>query len=278
MPPVSHLAWATAWVSVRNDRLHLSRSSDVYDLTDEHLGEWGEPPNVEAATCRRTFQTGSEGGISERSGFSNSASHTRSPIAGWVAQLASLPSLCWRPSWYIGAWWFSFRSTDCLRSFRVFWIRSHSPVWETGKRRISWRIHSTNRRTRIPECPFRVRGGSEGFECMPRRSISETQLFLPKNSLVSRWQFRYAIHIFAIRGGSCRSVGGAERDDLIAFGPRAGTIFHQWATHWRTPRAWGSGYYWFLGLVVGDCGARVILKVCIRIFQSSPSRVSIPDQ
>ena len=34
---------------------------------------------------------------------------------------------------------------------------------------------------------------------MPRRSISETQLFLPKNSLVNRRQFRYAIHIFAIR-------------------------------------------------------------------------------
>jgi hypothetical protein len=28
-------------------------------------------------------------------------------------------------------------------------------------------------------------------------------------------------------GGSGRSVGGAEPDDLIAFGARAGTIFHQ---------------------------------------------------
>ena len=28
-------------------------------------------------------------------------------------------------------------------------------------------------------------------------------------------------------GGSYRSVGGAESDDLIAFGARAGTLFHQ---------------------------------------------------
>ena len=32
---------------------------------------------------------------------------------------------------------------------------------------------------------------------------------------------------FCDSGGSGRSVGGAEPDDLIAFGPRAGTIFYQ---------------------------------------------------
>jgi hypothetical protein len=41
-------------------------------------------------------------------------------------------------------------------------IRSRSPVCATGKRRISSRIHPTNRRTRIPECTFRIRGGSRG--------------------------------------------------------------------------------------------------------------------
>ena len=43
----------------------------------------------------------------------------------------------------------------------------------------------------------------------------------------------------------------------------------------------GSGCYWLLGLAVGDgvaAGAGVVFQVSIRIFQVSPSRMSIPDQ
>src|SRR5262245_7853009 len=44
-------------------------------------------------------------------------------------------------------------------------IRSCSPARATGKRRISARIHSTNRRARIPEIPVRIRRGSQERRC-----------------------------------------------------------------------------------------------------------------
>jgi hypothetical protein len=42
-------------------------------------------------------------------------------------------------------------------------IRSRRTVRATGKSRVSSRIHSANRRARIPECGFRIRGGSQGY-------------------------------------------------------------------------------------------------------------------
>jgi hypothetical protein len=45
---------------------------------------------------------------------------------------------------------------DCTRNLLAACtrIRSRSPIRATGKSEVSSRIHSTNRRTRIPECPL----------------------------------------------------------------------------------------------------------------------------
>jgi hypothetical protein len=52
---------------------------------------------------------------------------------------------------------------DCAKNLRLLAHEFvHVTVRATRKRRISSRIHSTNRRTRIPECLFRIRGGSQG--------------------------------------------------------------------------------------------------------------------